>query len=159
METLSAKQIGVLRTRIHKERARPDETPLRSILKTISWRVIGTLDTVLLSWFITGTLTLAFSIGLVELFSKLILYFFHERGWSTVQWGKKRNGRGDKAVRSLVKTVSWRIVGTLDTIVLSYLITGQVETALSIGGVELITKMVLYFIHERVWSSMNFGFR
>ena len=60
----------------------------RSAVKTISWRVIGTLDTVLISWYITGTMTLALSIGGIELVSKMILYFFHERAWNNIKWGK-----------------------------------------------------------------------
>ncbi|MFL0086272.1 DUF2061 domain-containing protein [Tenacibaculum maritimum] len=64
------------------------EKPLRSILKSISWRLIGTLDTVLISWLITRKLALAFSIGSVELITKMILYFFHERIWNSIKWGK-----------------------------------------------------------------------
>ena len=60
----------------------------RSLAKTISWRVVGTLDTVVISWALTGTLTLALSIGAIELVSKMILYFFHERAWNRVKWGK-----------------------------------------------------------------------
>ena len=54
-------------------------------------------------------------------------------------------------LRHILKTITWRIVGTLDTILLGYIITGNMSTGLKIGGVELITKMVLYYIHERVW--------
>lgn len=64
------------------------ESPARSIAKSISWRVIGTLDTIIISWIITGTLTMAFSIGLVELVTKMVLYFFHERIWNNISWGK-----------------------------------------------------------------------
>ena len=64
------------------------ESPKRSIVKSISWRVIGTIDTIIISWIITGTLTLAFSIGVVELVTKMVLYFFHERIWNTISWGK-----------------------------------------------------------------------
>ncbi|GAA4799352.1 DUF2061 domain-containing protein [Litoribaculum gwangyangense] len=60
----------------------------RSLAKTISWRIVGTLDTVLISWLITGTLSLAFSIGLVELVTKMVLYFFHERAWNNIKWGR-----------------------------------------------------------------------
>ena len=66
-----------------------DENIKRSLAKTVSWRIIGTIDTVLISWLITGTLTLAFSIGLIELVSKMLLYYFHERAWNKVKWGKK----------------------------------------------------------------------
>jgi uncharacterized membrane protein len=64
------------------------EKPMRSIVKSISWRAIGTIDTVLISWLITGTLSVAFSIGSVELVTKMVLYFFHERLWNTIKWGK-----------------------------------------------------------------------
>ncbi|WP_158975654.1 DUF2061 domain-containing protein [Cellulophaga sp. L1A9] len=64
------------------------EDPRRSIVKSISWRIIGTIDTVIISWVVTGTLKLAFSIGVVELFTKMILYFFHERMWNKIKWGK-----------------------------------------------------------------------
>jgi uncharacterized membrane protein len=60
----------------------------RSLVKTLSWRIVGTLDTVLISWLLTGTLILALSIGGIELVSKMILYFFHERAWNTIKWGK-----------------------------------------------------------------------
>ncbi len=60
----------------------------RSVLKTVSWRVIGTLDTVFISWLITGKLALAFSIGTIELVTKMLLYFFHERVWENIKWGK-----------------------------------------------------------------------
>lgn len=64
------------------------ERPIRSVLKSISWRAVGTLDTILISWIITGTVTVALSIGIVELFTKMLLYFFHERIWNRIQWGK-----------------------------------------------------------------------
>lgn len=60
----------------------------RSIAKTISWRLLGTLDTVLISWLITGKITMALSIGSIELVSKMLLYFFHERIWNNIKWGK-----------------------------------------------------------------------
>ena len=53
--------------------------------------------------------------------------------------------------RHIAKTISWRIIGTIDTMILSALITGSWEMGLTIGGVEVITKMILYFLHERVW--------
>ncbi|WP_394975295.1 DUF2061 domain-containing protein [uncultured Croceitalea sp.] len=64
------------------------ESPKRSIVKSISWRAIGTLDTIIISWIVTGTLSLAFSIGFIELITKMVLYFFHERIWNNISWGK-----------------------------------------------------------------------
>ncbi|HRZ97047.1 MAG TPA: DUF2061 domain-containing protein [Paludibacter sp.] len=63
----------------------------------------------------------------------------------------------EKNYRSLVKSISWRVTGTIDTFVISFLITGKVTTAMSISGVEIITKVLLYYFHERVWNKINFG--
>lgn len=63
----------------------------------------------------------------------------------------------EKPCRSLVKAVSWRVTGTLDTILISFLITRKLHFALSIGVVELFTKMALYYLHERVWNRLSFG--
>ena len=65
-----------------------EEKLKRSLAKTVSWRVVGTIATVIISYIITGTLALAFSIGIIELISKLVLYFFHERAWNKIKWGK-----------------------------------------------------------------------
>ena len=64
------------------------ERPLRSVVKSLSWRIIGTLDTILISWLVTNALAVAFSIGAIELITKMVLYFFHERVWNAIQWGK-----------------------------------------------------------------------
>ena len=62
--------------------------------------------------------------------------------------------------RHIAKTVSWRVIGTLDTIILSGVITGSWTTGLTIGGVEVITKMILYFFHERAWYRFSkFGLK
>ena len=64
------------------------EKPIRSIVKSLSWRTVGTIDTIFISWIITGKLTLAVSIGSVELVTKVVLYFLHERAWNQIKWGK-----------------------------------------------------------------------
>lgn len=64
-----------------------------------------------------------------------------------------REGHG----RSLVKAISWRATGTLDTIVVSYVVTGKLKLAFSIGFVELFTKIGLYYLHERAWNRITFG--
>lgn len=63
----------------------------------------------------------------------------------------------EKPYRSVVKTISWRTLGTLDTIIISYFITGSLGMAASIGSIELVTKMILYYFHERAWNKINFG--
>ncbi len=59
--------------------------------------------------------------------------------------------------RSIVKTISWRILATLTTIALVYIFIGDVSVALSVGGIEVILKMLIYFLHERGWDKIKFG--
>ncbi|MEY4198453.1 MAG: hypothetical protein RLZZ265_193 [Verrucomicrobiota bacterium] len=63
----------------------------------------------------------------------------------------------EKHYRSLVKAISWRVTGTCDTVLISWLITGQIKAALGIGFVELFTKIALYYVHERIWNKLDFG--
>jgi uncharacterized membrane protein len=59
--------------------------------------------------------------------------------------------------RHLLKTITWRIIGTIDTVVIGWVVSGDPLIGLTIGSFEIITKMILYFIHERVWYKINFG--
>lgn len=59
----------------------------RSLVKTISWRTIATTDTILIARLLTGSWTVGFGIAGIEVVTKILLYYFHERGWSKVDWG------------------------------------------------------------------------
>jgi uncharacterized membrane protein len=67
----------------------------------------------------------------------------------------KVSDRADKPVKSALKAVTWRIVGTIDTMIISYIITGKISVALSIGSIEVFTKMILYYFHERLWAHIH----
>ncbi len=64
------------------------ETHLRSVVKGVSWRAVGTLDTTLLVFIFSGELMLAASVGLTELVTKIFLYWAHERIWQRIRWGR-----------------------------------------------------------------------
>ena len=59
--------------------------------------------------------------------------------------------------RSIGKSISWRILASCDTILISYLITGSIAIAATIGSIEVMTKMVFYYFHERAWNKFTFG--
>jgi len=65
--------------------------------------------------------------------------------------------KSEKPIRSIAKALSWRIVGTLDTLLISYLLTGKIALAASIASIDFLTKMVLYFFHERLWNRVKWG--
>ena len=54
-------------------------------------------------------------------------------------------------IRHLLKTLTWRVVATTDTFLIAWLITGKIDWASAIAGIEVITKMFLYYMHERIW--------
>lgn len=66
------------------------ESHYRSLIKGISWRVLGTLDTIVLSWILSGRLTLGLKIGATEVVTKVLLFYFHERAWQRVPIGTIR---------------------------------------------------------------------
>ncbi|MDA8910773.1 DUF2061 domain-containing protein [Crocinitomicaceae bacterium] len=59
--------------------------------------------------------------------------------------------------RHVAKTITWRLLGTIDTMIIGWFITGNPITGLKIGGVEVITKLFLYYFHERLWFRLNLG--
>ena len=89
----------------------------------------------------------------------MVLYFLHERGWAKVGWGvrTKDGRRREQKRRTTAKTATWRTIASTDTVLLAWFFTGNIGTALSIGGLEIFSKLILYFIHERVWGILPFG--
>ena len=65
--------------------------------------------------------------------------------------------KSERPIRSVAKAISWRVIGTLDTLLISYILTGEVAIAASIASIDFITKMFLYFFHERFWNRINWG--
>ncbi|MGB7394166.1 MAG: DUF2061 domain-containing protein [Pricia sp.] len=65
--------------------------------------------------------------------------------------------KSEQPMRSIAKAISWRVIGTLDTLFISYLLTGKVAIAASIASIDFVTKMFLYFFHERVWNKIGWG--
>jgi len=64
------------------------ESHKRSVTKAVVWRVLATTTTILIVYFFTGEPALSLGIGFVEIISKMILYYFHERSWNNIKWGK-----------------------------------------------------------------------
>lgn len=61
--------------------------------------------------------------------------------------------------RHILKTITWRLIGTLDTMIVAWIVSGDPLLGLSIGGIEVFTKMILYYIHERAWYKSKFGIK
>ena len=135
-----------------------NESHERSLVKGISWRIIATTDTFLVVFIITCVLDQcsvenALKIGFIEFFLKLLIYYAHERAWlqliKSFIFSKQQ---------SLLKTISWRLVATTTTFLISGAVLNEFnEIALFIALLELISKFILYYIHERIWIKIPLG--
>ncbi len=133
-----------------------DQSRKRHFAKAITWRIIGTLDTILLSWIISGNPLTGLKIGFTEVLTKMLLYYFHERVWFKINLTK--DGKLlESRKRHIGKTITWRMVGTIDTMLLAWWISGNPLTGMKIGVAELFTKMIFYYVHERMWHRSRFG--
>lgn len=134
-----------------------DNSYKRHIAKSVTWRIIGTLDTILLAWLITGDPLTGLKIGFAEVITKMVLYYLHERVWFKIRAGITENE--DSKKRHIAKTITWRIVGTIDTMILAWVISGNPMIGLKVGAAEVMTKMALYYLHERAWYKLDFGLK
>ena len=151
----------------------------RHITKALSWRIIASVDTWIIGWFLityAGEITLfnnnlepkiknnavkaATAITFLELTTKTLLYYIHERVWYKLGWSNI-----NQKYRHLIKTFSWRLIGAIDTILLVFIVfyfmfsstQGAAAVAISMFSIEVITKMFLYYFHERMWFISNWG--
>lgn len=131
--------------------AKPRSGRARSLVKAISWRALGTIDTFLWGLLITREPFSAGAIASAEVLTKVGIYYLHERLWQWIAWDP--DGRG----RAIVKAITWRFVGSLDTFMLSMIFTHKLHYAVSIASGEALTKIVLYYLHERVWYRIPWG--
>ena len=135
-----------------------NESVLRSLLKSFSWRIIAISDTILIVLLVTcilGDCSLknALTIGFLEFLIKLVAYFVHERIWLSIQF-ERRFG----VTRTIYKTLSWRVLATVVTFIIAgEILNSKDNAALYIAGIEVFTKSLLYYMHERLWLTLPLG--
>ena len=118
-----------------------------ALAKTVTWRISASLITIAIIYFLTGKLVIAFSIVGIEAVTKMLLYWAHEKLWGF----SSKPDPGSRA-RALVKTATWRVVASLDTLVFVSLVTQEIADGTAAAVIESVTKTVAYYIHERIWD-------
>lgn len=135
------------------------ESRKRHIWKAISWRVIASISTFLLTLLFfkedPNATEKALHVALLESVFKMVLYYYHERVWFINQSKLK------DAVRHLAKTITWRAIATATTFAIALFIFKEddfaLEKASGIALVETFLKMLLYYVHERIWFKQDLG--
>ena len=133
----------------------------RHIAKALTWRVIASLTTFLIALFFfradPNASEKATSIALAESVLKLLFYYLHERFWIKVNFKIKT----PSVKRHLVKTITWRIIASLTTFLITLIIFKEdpnaPEKATGVMIVETSLKMAFYYFHERIWHKTDFG--
>ncbi|MEM6644337.1 MAG: DUF2061 domain-containing protein [Bacteroidota bacterium] len=131
----------------------------RHIAKTITWRIIATGTTFILTLIFfrddPNATEKASWVALFEAITKMIIYYYHERIWFSVKL-KIRS-----SLRHLYKTLTWRVLASLTTFILALIFfknePGAIEKASGIALVESVLKMLFYYLHERAWHKSQFG--
>ena len=163
---------------------RIQKTHQRSLYKTFTWRVIASLDTAILAFLFSfygdeiflffaqyGLLSSDFEItqttvkesindgllvGSIEIITKLIIYYFHERAWR-INYKKQSDKFHHSKKRSMYKAITYRIIGSLDTFIISSFVIKSTKLGGGVAIAEIITKPILYYIHERIWDKQSIG--
>ena len=128
----------------------------RSVYKTITWRVLASIDTAALTWWFSGDLIIGLKVGGMEIVTKIIIYFLHERAWR-IGWQKQSDKFHHSKKRSLYKAITYRTIGTIDTFILAWFFTKSAATGGYVAIAEVFTKIIIYYLHERVWDRQKFG--
>ena len=130
----------------------------RHIAKTLTWRLVATGTTFLLTLLFfkenTNSLEKASWLAGIEASVKMLLYYYHERLWFLLKL------KINSYLRHLFKTITWRVIASLTTFIIAFLIFRNdpfaVWKALSIAGFETVIKMLFYYLHERAWHLSKF---
>ena len=133
----------------------------RHIAKTITWRIIATGTTFILTMiFFRDDPNATEKAGWVALFEamiKMALYYYHERIWFNVKMQIR------STVRHFFKTITWRVTASVTTFIIAFIIfredSAAVEKATGIALIESALKMLFYYLHERAWHTSKFGLK
>ena len=136
-------------------------TKNRSLIKSISYRVIGFVNTFLISFLVINdgvnekTIKYSLYLALLVLIIKAITYYFHERFWNIFDFG--RLNKTVNKMRSFLKALTWRIAASSITLISAILITSNLDWTKSIVIYEFINGILIYYVHERIWNRLNWG--
>ncbi len=141
----------------------PEISYKRHFVKAISWRVLASVTTFLIAWFFfkedPKATEKATGIALAESLIKIIFYYLHERFWIRVNF----NIKTPSSKRHLAKTITWRVIASLTTFIITLFIFKEdpnaSEKATGVMIVETILKMAFYYGHERAWHKTDFGIK
>lgn len=134
-------------------------TKTRLITKTISWRIIAFVITLIIAFVETKNFEKSGIISIVDGIVKILLMFLYDLAWLKVESGTKvTNGKRKEMKRRIfIRTTIWRILAMIITIIVAYAVTLDFGDAITIGIADVIVKTIFLYIHEFAWSRVKWG--
>lgn len=137
-----------------------NETQSRSIVKSISWRILQTISHIVNGFIVTGSLLMGLKIAGLAAIINSILYWIHERVWNLNQWNRKPDENvkfSEGQSRFLSKMISWRIIVTITNFIIPFILTGSWGEAALFTGMATLVNMFLFWGHENLWNRIKWG--
>lgn len=131
------------------------ETAMRSIVKSIVWRIVAGSVTFITTLKFSGSLKMAFEVVGADFFSKAFTMFIGERLMNRSQAGRKSGG--DNAGRSLAKALIWRLFAICNTLTMAIFVSKNLSIASKIASTDAVFKTALMFFYERAWARVAWG--
>jgi len=137
-----------------------NELHLRSIIKTVTVRVLFTMSHFLNGFIVSGTWIMGAQIAGAAAVVNASLFWLHERSWNYLQWNRKSWDAKlfyEGQPRTISKSISWRVIISINNFLIPYLITGSWKSAAAFLGIATLLNIVIYYSHERIWNRISWG--
>jgi uncharacterized membrane protein len=132
----------------------------RSIAKTLTIRVLFSLSHLLNGFIVSGSLLIGAQIVGLAAVVNMALHWLHERAWNYAQWNRKPGDTKlflDGQPRTISKSITWRILITINNFMIPYLLTGSWKAAAAFLTIATVMNIAIYYFHERAWNQVAWG--
>ena len=135
------------------------ETHARTVVKTISWRVLLTLSHIINGLIVSGSLLIGLQIAGLSAIINSILFWAHERAWNIFLWNRKQTDKDfvEGHPRTLSKIITWRVLITGSNFLIPFIMTGSWGAAAAFLGIATFVNIALFWGHERAWNKIHWG--
>lgn len=136
------------------------ESHARSIAKTLTIRVCFSLSHLVNGFIVSGSWVIGASILGVAAVINMCLHWLHERVWNYFQFNRKPKDNlmfFEGHPRTISKSITWRILITLNNFLIPYFMTGSWKAAVAFLTIATVMNTIIYYTHERVWNRISWG--
>lgn len=136
------------------------EQHLRTFSKLISWRLVMIMTQTFAGYLTTGSATIGLQIAIILAVINTIIFWLHDRLWNISTWGRIKDTKkefNEKYSRTIVKSITWRVLMIIVITSVAYVRTGNITTAILFMSTAAILAILAYWFHERIWNMIRWG--